>query len=116
MFHKFYLTRSVRTMGTLIGSGRTVLDAVRLVRGISGNSYFSSLWKQAEDSLQAGAQLSDPLFACPLVPNIVAQMIATGEKTGRMPQVMERIAAFCESDLRKWPWPSSCPSSACPRS
>ena len=99
MFRKFYLTRSVRTMGTMIGSGRTVLDAVHLVRGISGNSYFSSLWKQAEDSLQAGAQLSDPLFTSPLVPNTVAQMIATGEKTGQMPQVMERIAVFCESDL-----------------
>ncbi len=100
MFRKFYLTRSVRTIGTMIGSGRTVPDAVRLARGITGNSYFSSLWKRAEDSLQAGAQLSDPLFACPLVPNIVAQMIATGEKTGRMAQVMERIAVFCESDLR----------------
>ena len=100
MFRKFYLARSVRTIGTLIASGRTIPDAVRLARGVTGNSYFSSLWKKAEDSLQAGGQLSDPLFACPLVPNIVAQMIATGEKTGRMAQVMERISSFCEEDLR----------------
>lgn len=100
MFRKFYLTRSVRTIGTMIGSGQTVPDAVHLARGISGNSYFNSLWKLSEDSLQAGSQLSDPLFASPLVPGIVAQMISTGEKTGKMPEVMEKISSFCEEDLR----------------
>jgi len=100
MFRKFYLARSIRTIGTMIGSGQTVPDAVRLARGITGNSYFENLWKRADDSLQVGAQLSDPLFLCPLIPNAVAQMIATGEKTGRLPSVMERIASFCESDLR----------------
>ncbi len=100
MFRKFYLARSVRTIGTMIGSGRTIPDAVRLADGITGNSYFNSLWKRADDSLQAGGQLSDPLFACPLIPNNVAQMIATGEKTGQLALVMERISSFCESDLR----------------
>ncbi|MCK4849770.1 MAG: type II secretion system F family protein [Phycisphaerae bacterium] len=99
MFRKFYLARSIRTIGTMIGAGRTVPEAVRLARGITGNSYFNSLWKRADDSLQVGAQLSDPLFLCPLIPNAVAQMIATGEKTGRLALVMERIASFCESDL-----------------
>ena len=100
MFQKFYLARSVRTIGTMIASGITIPEAVRLAHGVTGNSYFNALWGRADESLQAGAQLSDPLFASALVPNTVVQMIATGEKTGRLGVVMERIASFCESDLR----------------
>jgi len=84
----------------MIASGLTIPEAVRLAGGVTGNSYFGDLWRRADDSLQAGAKLADPLFASSLIPNSVAQMIATGEQTGRLGLVMERIASFCESDLR----------------
>ena len=100
MFRKFYVARSVRTIGSMISSGLTIPESVRLARGITGNSYFADLWSRADESLQAGGHLAEPLFLCPLVPNNIAQMIATGEKTGRLAQVMERVAGFCESELR----------------
>ncbi len=100
MFRQFYVARSVRTIGSLVASGLTIPDSVKLAQDITGNSYFADLWSQADESLQAGGHLSDPLFACRLVANNVAQMVATGEKTGRLAQVMERTARFCESELR----------------
>lgn len=100
MFRQFYVARSVRTIGSMVASGLTIPESVKLAQDITGNSYFADLWNRADESLQGGGRLSDPLFACHLVPNNIAQMVATGEKTGRLAQVMERTARFCESELR----------------
>jgi type IV pilus assembly protein PilC len=99
MFRKFYLARSIRTMGTLIASGLTIPDAVRFSRDITGNSYFAALWTAADNSLQNGQRLADTLFVSDLIPNTIAQLIATGEKTGQMAPVMERISRLCETEL-----------------
>jgi type IV pilus assembly protein PilC len=99
MFRKFYLARSIRTMGTLIASGLTIPDAVRFSRDVTGNSYFANLWTQADAALQNGQRLADTLFASDLIPNTIAQMIATGEKTGQMAPIMERISKLCEMEL-----------------
>jgi len=99
MFRKFYLARSIRTMGTLIASGVTIPDAVRFSRDVTGNRLFANLWTQAETALQNGQRLADTLFPSELIPNTIAQMIATGEKTGQMALVMERISKLCEMEL-----------------
>jgi len=99
MYRKFYLARSMQTISALIGSGLTVPEAVRLSHDITGNRYFVQLWDRVDQALQAGQPLAEPLFACPLVPNTVAQMIATGERTGQLAQMMEQVAKFCQSDL-----------------
>ena len=100
MFQKFYLTRSIRTIGTMLTCGKTIPEAVDLAKGVSGSPYFDELWKGAGQRLREGAPFYDRLFNSPLIPNTVAQMIATGEKTGRLALVLERISTFCESELQ----------------
>jgi type IV pilus assembly protein PilC len=100
MFHKMYLSRSLSTMGTMISSGVQMLDCLAIVKDVAGNSLYQSLWEDVHAKVQNGAQLSEPLLKSTLVPKSVAQMISSGEKTGELPNVLNRISAYMEEDLR----------------
>lgn len=99
MFSRYYLTRATRTLGTLLSSGVPLLEAVRIVRGVTGNDYWLDLWASIESSMTAGGTFSDSIRASWLVPAPVAQMIAAGEKSGRLPDVLDRVATSSEADL-----------------
>jgi len=100
MFHKVYLSRSLSTMGTMISSGVQVLDCLAIVKDVAGNHYYQLLWDEVHAKVQNGAQLSEPLLKSPLIPKSVAQMILSGEKTGELSNVLTRVAAYMEEDLR----------------
>ena len=86
-------------MGTMIAAGVPILDMVTIARDVTQNRYFEELWDEVNDKLRHGSQLSDGLFASPLIPRSVSQMVYSGEKSGRMGPVMEKIADFTEADF-----------------
>ncbi len=100
MFHKLYLSRSLSTMGTMISSGVQVLDCLLIVKEVAGNHYYELLWQEVHARVQNGSQLSDPLMKSSLVPKSVSQMILSGEKTGELSNVLNRVATYMEEDLR----------------
>lgn len=99
MFRQSSLARACRTMGTLLASGVTMLDAVRIVRTLTVNVYWDDLWRRVEDALTAGQTLSEIITQSKLIPPQVGQMIAAGERTGRLAEVLDRIANATENDL-----------------
>ncbi|MEM9881868.1 MAG: type II secretion system F family protein [Planctomycetota bacterium] len=99
LFSSMYVTRATRTMGTMIAAGVPVLDMVEIVRAVTRNRLYEDLWADVDDRLRQGAQLSDALFASPLIPRSVAQMIFAGEKSGRLGPTMEKIAHFTEEEF-----------------
>ncbi|MEX2388146.1 MAG: type II secretion system F family protein [Phycisphaeraceae bacterium] len=96
LFQKLYLARGCQTMGTLLNAGVPVLDMIEITRETTRNVYFERLWDSVDDRLRKGAQLSEAIIDSPLIPRSVAQMIFAGEKSGRLGQVMERVAKFSE--------------------
>lgn len=99
MFGQFYLARAARTLGTLLTAGVNLLDAVRMVRGVTGNMLWSDLWDQVEQSMTSGSAFSDAVKKSDLVPPAAAQMIAAGERTAKLPEVLTRIADATEEEL-----------------
>lgn len=99
LFQKLYITRATRTMGTMINSGVSVLDMVSIVRQVTDNIFFRDLWDEVDERLRQGSQLSEPLFASPLIPRSISQMIFSGERSGRLGRVMEKIAAYTEDEF-----------------
>ena len=99
MFTLLYITRSTRTLGTMINAGVPMLDAVQITRDVTNNSYFEELWAEVDDNLRQGLQLSDPLFASQLMPRSIVQMIRSGEKSGRLGQVLSRVAEHTEEEF-----------------
>ena len=99
MFTRLYLTRASRTLGTLLAAGVTLLEAVQLVRGVTNNTLWTRLWTRVEEAMTSGQAISSVMLDSSLIPPPVAQMIAAGEKTGRLPEVLERIASATEDDF-----------------
>ncbi|MCY2931980.1 MAG: type II secretion system F family protein [Planctomycetota bacterium] len=100
MYRKACLARSLRTMATMTTSGVPVLDGLEITARVSGNHFYSRMWLELAEGVREGQSLSGQLFSQTLVPATVSQMIDAGERTGRMAMVMDRVAKFCEDDLR----------------
>jgi type IV pilus assembly protein PilC len=99
MFHKNYLARSLRTLGTMIQSGVSMLDAVRLTSTACGSLVYEQMWNTVRERLESGQQLSEALTEYKSIPRAVNKMLGAGERTGQLGPVMERVAIFCESEL-----------------
>lgn len=101
LFHKLHLSRSLRTVGTMAGSGVALLDCVQVAQDLSTNTYFRRFWEDVAEQIQAGRQLSEPLFDSALIPRSVSQMIHSAEKGGKLAHVMEQIATYSEQELKE---------------
>ena len=100
MYRKACLARSLRTMATMVSSGVSMLDGLAITAQAAGNCFFARVWTDLAESVKEGSSLSEPLFSCDLIPRTVSQMVAAGERAGKLGPVMDRIAGFCEDDLK----------------
>ena len=99
MYRKAYTTVTMRTMGTLIDSGVSMLETVAITRSVVDNHYYEELLDKVDEQLRKGNLLSDCLRGSDLYPHSVIQMVLAGERGGQMGPVMSRVADFCEKDL-----------------
>lgn len=99
IFRNYYIARSMRTLGTLLVAGVPLLHAVRITRGVTGNRVWQRLWDHMEEAMSTGRTIGEVVLASNQFPPSFAQMIAAGERTGRLPDVLDRIASVSEEDL-----------------
>jgi len=99
LFRKLYVTRSMRTLGTMIEAGVPILDMIPIARSVTANSQFDALWDEVDQRLRNGSQLSAPFFSSDLIPRSVAQMVFAGEKSGRLGDVMYKVAEYTEQEF-----------------
>lgn len=99
MFSQLYTTRASRTLSTLLAAGVGVLDAIGICRDVTNNVQFDRLWTDMETDVRNGHPLSDAVFESPYVPSYVASMMASGERSGKLPVVMDRVASFTDEEL-----------------
>lgn len=100
MFRKACLARSLRTLGSMISAGVSVLEAVHITRDVVGNRHFARVFDNVHRRLEEGEQLSQALLDAPFFPRPIWQMLNAGERTGQLGPAMERVADLCEADLR----------------
>lgn len=99
MFRKVTISRSMRTLGTLISSGVSVLDALRLSAEVSGNYYYEQLWYDVLDHVTSGNQIYERLAKSTLFPPVLVQMIHSGEETGRLDFVLEKLSNYYDGEV-----------------
>ena len=92
------MTRVLRTLGALVASGVPILKSLELARASAGNVIFQDLLDRVYRSATEGRGLSSALAESPYIPESVIGMIATGEKTGALPEVINKVADFYESE------------------
>ena len=96
---KTAVSRFARTFGTLITSGVPVLRALEIVSETAGNRVVSDVVARARVSIKEGDKISTPLFASKVFPVMVTQMIAVGEETGRLDQMLSKVANFYDEEV-----------------
>jgi type IV pilus assembly protein PilC len=94
-----FLARGFRTLATLLAGGVHLLDALSIARSLSDNSRLHLFWDRLEKAVRDGRQLSDAMADDGLVPADVTAMVSAAERSGRLPQTLERISAFTDEEL-----------------
>lgn len=101
MFRALYISRSLQTMGQLINAGVPMLDTIAITGDISGNRLYKGMWKSVYSSVKQGKKLTAPLRKTKLLPMSVVQMIAAGEDSGKLGEVLDEVSEYYHKRLRE---------------
>ena len=88
-----------RTLSTLLTAGVSIMESLEISAYTSGNSLVEKALLKARTSVSKGKLLSMPLAQESFVPNMVVQMIAVGEQTGALDEMLNKIADFYEDEV-----------------
>jgi type IV pilus assembly protein PilC len=90
-----------RTMGTLVGAGIAIMEAIRISKEVIGNNIYKETMDEAARQVEKGFPFSLALRNAELYPPIFSQMVAIGEETGTMDKSLERLANFFEGNAER---------------
>ena len=91
--------RFARTLGQLIRSGVPILEALEIVAGATGNVVAGKVVLNARSTVEKGEPLSAALVEQTVFPMMLVRMLQAGEKTGKIDEMMDNIAAFYEDEV-----------------
>jgi type IV pilus assembly protein PilC len=98
VLRKIAVARFTRTLGTLLQSGVPILDALEICAKTSGNVIIESGVMHVRQRISEGRNMAEPLADTKIFPDMVVQMIAVGEQTGALDQMLNKIADFYEEE------------------
>lgn len=96
LVRKMSIAKFARTFATLIRSGVTIIKCLDIVAKTSGNQIIEDAVVKSKTAIQEGQPISVPLEATGVFPPMVTKMISIGEKSGRLEDMLSKIAQFYE--------------------
>jgi type IV pilus assembly protein PilC len=96
---KTAISRFARTLGTLVTSGVPILQALNITRETAGNSAIARAIARVHDSVKEGESIVQPLEASKAFPPMVVSMIDVGEETGKLPEMLLKIADVYDDEV-----------------
>jgi general secretion pathway protein F len=98
-YKKMIMTRFTRTLATLLGNGVPVVTSFDIVKSIIDNTLISAEVERARDEIKEGKEISKPLGASGVFPPVIVSMIAVGEKSGQLEEMLNRASSIMEAEL-----------------
>jgi type IV pilus assembly protein PilC len=99
LFQKLALARFARNLGTLLSSGVPILQSLEIVSETTGSVVISRALKEVQESVRRGESVAGPLAEHEVFPPMVVQMIASGEESGAIDQMLNKIAEFYDDEV-----------------
>lgn len=96
---KSTISRFARTLGTLIGAGVPILEALSIVRNATGNAVFENAIGRVHDSIREGENIAGPLGQTKVVDAMVLNMVDVGEETGELDKMLIKVADTYDEDV-----------------
>jgi type IV pilus assembly protein PilC len=99
LFKKIAISRLTRNLGTMLKSGVPILQALDIVADTSGNAVVGRAIRDVQNSVRQGDSLVKPLAEHPIFPPMVVQMMAVGEDTGALDDMLAKISDFYDQEV-----------------
>ncbi|OGC91787.1 MAG: pilus assembly protein PilC [candidate division Zixibacteria bacterium RBG_16_48_11] len=99
VLRKSAVAKFTRTLGTLLSSGVSILDALEITAKTAGNRVIQRAIQRSVVSIAEGDTITQPLKETGVFPPMVTQMISVGEKTGGLDDMLNKIADFYEEEV-----------------
>lgn len=99
LFHKVAISRFSKTLGTLIKSGVPIISALEIVKEVAGNKQIEDAVIVATDRIREGKSIEEPLHESGIFPKMVVKMIAVGEKSGRLDEMLEKVSDYYDEQV-----------------
>ena len=97
--HKICLARFTRTLASLVRSGVPILEVLNIVSQTVGNVVMEKAIKSAAVDIERGESISASLAKHPVFPSMIIRMITAGEQTGKIDNMLERVADFLDEEI-----------------
>ena len=97
--HKTAISRFSSTLGVLLRTGVPILQAMEIVKEVSGNVIVGDAVADVAKSVKDGDSLAVPLQSHAIFPAMVVQMIAVGEETGAVDAMLDKVATFYNAEV-----------------
>lgn len=99
LFKQIYLVRFTRSLSTLIIGGIPLTSGLKIVSEVVGNSVFKKLILDAIIDVEEGRSISNAFLDSPYVPRMLPHLMAIGEETGKLDEILEKIANFYSREV-----------------
>jgi type IV pilus assembly protein PilC len=96
---KVAIARFCRTFGTLIKAGVPMLSALDVVKDTAGNASIARSVEKIYNDVRQGGSISKPMAHLSLFPTMVTQMVAVGEETGNLDEMLTKVAEFYDMEV-----------------
>jgi type IV pilus assembly protein PilC len=99
VLRKSAVSRFTRTLGTLVSSGVSILDGLEITARTAGNMVIHNAVMESRASIAGGETIAQPLAKSKVFPPMVISMIAVGEQTGGLDEMLTKIADFYDDEV-----------------
>ena len=99
ILEKSAIARFARTLATMFAAGVPLVEAMESVAGATGNAIFQEATLRMKDEVSTGTQLQQSMRSTGLFPNMVVQMVAIGEESGSLDEMLGKVADFYEQEV-----------------
>jgi len=99
LIQKSVVASFARTFSTMMATGLPVVQSLSASGKATGNSMVIDATEEAGEKIQDGSSVAAPLEESGIFPPMVTHMVAVGEETGDIPDMMEKVAAFFEEEV-----------------
>ncbi len=99
LFRSMAIARLATTMASSLSAGVPLLDSLRLAGNVANNVVFARSLETARDEVREGRSLAAALDSKPMIPELFTQLVAVGEETGRVDELMVRYAEGVEEEV-----------------
>lgn len=99
LHRKAAISRFARTLGTLVASGVPILESLEIVKEVMGNEILSRAVANIRNSVESGERIAEPMKVSKEFPLDTVQMVAVGEETGKLDEMLNKISNFYDLSL-----------------